>query len=199
LRPESLAGSPNVLVVSERDRAAVADYQIVARATNAPVLFVPGQTLSTAQRNAFNAMALGAHGKPTVYALGADAAAAVSGSWSGRPSVNVVKLSAADPATASLQTLRSYSSGPMAIALVSSASWQMQLIAAESGSPVLLVDPKHGLSAAAAQWLTTSAGSIASVYAFGAPASVSNGTLGAAAAAVSGPAGAVSGSVAPMK
>lgn len=199
LAPQSLAGSPTVLVVSERDRAAVADYQIVALATNSPVLFVPGRTLSTAQRSAFNAMALGAHGKPTVYTLGADAAAAVSGSWSGRPSVNVVKLSAADPATASLQTLRSYSSGPMTIALVSSGSWQMQLIAAESGSPVLLVDPKHGLSAAAAQWLTTSAGSIASVYAFGDPASVSNGTLGTAATAVSGPAGSVSRTLATLK
>jgi hypothetical protein len=190
LTPEGLAGSPSVLVVSERDRAAVADYQIVARATNSPVLFVPGSTLSAAQRNAFNAMALGAHGTPTVYALGADAAAAVGGSWAGRPSVKVVELSAADSATASLQTLRSYSSGPTSMALVSSASWQMQLIAAMSGSPVLLIDPKHGLSAAAAQWLTTSSGSIASVDAFGDPASVTNGTLLAAAIAVSGPAGA---------
>ena len=199
LTPEGLAGSPTVLVVSERDRAAVADYQIVARATNSPVLFVPGRTLSAIQRNAFNAMSWGAHVTPTVYALGADAAAAVGGSWSGRPTVNVVRLSATDPATASLQTLRSYASGPTSIALVSSASWQMQLVAVESGSPVLLVDPLHGLSAAAVQWLTTSAGSIASVYAFGDPATVSNGTLGAAATAVSGPAGAVSGSVAPMK
>ena len=189
---DGLAGSPNLLVVSERDRAAVADYLNVVRATNSPVLFVPGPALSAAQRTAFNAMARGAHGTPTVYALGADAAAAVGASWPGRPSVKVVKLSASDPATESLQTLRSYSSGPTTVALVSSASWQMQLVAAESWSPVLLVDPKHGLSAAAARWLTTSAGSIASVYAFGDPASLSDATLSTAAAAVSGPAGAVS-------
>jgi len=42
----------------------------------------------------------------------------------------------------------------------------MQLIAAESGSPVLLVDPKRELTPAARQWLSASSGSIASVYAF---------------------------------
>jgi len=197
--PEGLAGSPTVLVVSERDRAAVADYLNVVRATNSPVLFVPGPALSAAQRTAFNAMSRGAHGTPTVYVLGADAAAAVGASWPGRPLVKIVKLSANDPATESLQTLRSYSGGPTTVALVSSASWQMQLVAAESWSPVLLVDPKHGLSAAAAQWLTTSAGSIASVYAFGDPASVSNATLSTAAGAVSGPAGAVSRTVPTLK
>lgn len=199
LTPDGLAGSPTVLVVSERDRAAVADYQVVALATNSQVLFVPGPALSAAQRNAFNALALGAHGTPTVYTLGADAAAAVGGSWPGRPSVKVVKLSASDPATESLQALASYSNGPTTVALVSSASWQMQLVAAESWSPVLLVDPKHGLSGAAAQWLSRSAGSIASVYAFGDPASVSNATLSTAATAVSGPAGAVSGAVPTLK
>ncbi|HZD97399.1 MAG TPA: hypothetical protein VE132_04470 [Micromonosporaceae bacterium] len=192
LTPEGLAGSPSVLVVSERDRAAVADYQIVARATNSPVLFVSGSTLSAAQRSAFNAMARGSHGTPMVYALGSDAVATVSGSWPSRPSVNVVNLSAADPTTASLRAISSYSSGPTTVALVSSTSWQMQLIAVENGSPVLLVDPRHGLSSAATQWLTTSAGSIARVYAFGDSASVSGGTLATAAAAVSGPAGATS-------
>jgi hypothetical protein len=192
MSPEGLAGSPSVLVVSERDRAAVVDYQLVARATNSPVLFVPGATLSAAQRSAFNAMARGSHGTPTVYALGSDAMAAVSGSWPGRPSVNVVKLSATDPTTATLQALRAYSGGPTTVALVSSTSWQMQMVAVESGSPVLLVDPKHGLSTAATQWLTTCAGSIARVYAFGDSASVSSGTLATAAAAVSGPAGATS-------
>jgi len=123
----------------------------------------------------------------------------VGASWPGRPLVKIVKLFANDPATESLQTLRSYSGGPTTVALVSSASWQMQLVAAESWSPVLLVDPKHGLSAAAAQWLTTSAGSIASVYAFGDPASVSNATLSTAAGAVSGPAGAVSRTVPTLK
>jgi WD40-like Beta Propeller Repeat len=190
--PDGLAGSPTVLVVSDRDRAAVADYQTLARATNSPVLFVPGRTLSTAQRNAFNALTLGAHGRPTVYALGADAAAAVGGSWPGRPSVKVVNLSARDPATESLRTLATSANGPTTIALVPSTSWQMQLIAAISGSPVLLFDPKHGLSAAAAQWLTTSSGSIASVDAFGDRASVTLGTLLAAAIAVSGPTGASS-------
>ncbi len=190
--PEGLAGSPTVLVVSDRDGAAVADYQTLARATNSPVLFVPGRTLSTAQRAAFNALALGAHGKPTVYALGADAAAAVGGSWPGRPSVKVVNLSAKDPATESLRTLETSANGPTTIALVPSTSWQMQLIAAMSGSPVLLIDPKHGLSAAATRWLTTSSGSIASVDAFGDPASVPLGTLSAVAIAVSGPSGASS-------
>jgi hypothetical protein len=197
--PEGLAGSPTLLVVSQRDRAAVADYQIVAQAMNSPVLFVPGPALSAAQRNAFDRITVGAHGTPTVYTLGADAAAAVGGSWSGRPSVKVVKLSASDPAAESLQALSSYSNGPTTVALVSSASWQMQLVAAVSWSPVLLVDPKHGLSGAAAQWLTASAGSIARVYAFGDPASVSNGTLATAATAVSGPAGVVSGSIATLK
>jgi WD40-like Beta Propeller Repeat len=192
LTPDALTGSPSVLVVSQRDRAAVADYAVVARATNSPVLFVYGPTLTSAQRAAFNAMAHGAHGTPTAYVFGSDAAKAVSGSWSGRPSVKVVDLTSADPTVASLNSLWSYSNGPTAVALVSSTSWQMQMVAVESGAPVLLVDPNRGLSQAATMWLTTSAGSITSVYAFGDAASVSTNTLAAAAATVSGPAGAVS-------
>ena len=190
--PDALAGSPSVLVVSERDRAAVADYQLVARATNSPVLFVSAKKLSATQRATFNAMARGNKGTPTVYAFGGDAVAAVNGSWSGRPSVKVVNLSASDPATESSQALRSYSDGPTTVALVSSVSWQMQLIAAQTGSPVLLVDPKRGLSSAVTQWLTTSAGSIARIYAFGDSASISDRTLATAAASISGPAGTAS-------
>ena len=190
--PDNSAYWSSVLVVSERDRAAVADYRVVAQATNSPVIFVPGKTLSAAQRSTFNALGRHNHGTPTVYAFGNDAVAAVSGSWSGRPSVKVVNLTTTDPATESLRALRTFSAGPTTVALVSSTSWPMQLIAAASGSPVLLVDPKRELSTAATQWLAASSGSIASVYAFGDHTSITNGALAGAAASVSGPGGAVS-------
>jgi hypothetical protein len=190
--PENLAYSSSVLVVSERDRAAVADYRVVLGATNSPVLFVPGKTLSAAQRSAFNALAQESHGTPTVYAFGDDAMAAVNGSWAGRPPVKVVNLTTTDPATESLQALRTFSAGPTTVALVSSTSWPMQLIAAASGSPVLIVDPKRELGTSATQWLAASSGSIASVYAFGDNTSITDRALAVAAASVSGPAGAVS-------
>jgi WD40-like Beta Propeller Repeat len=190
--PENLAYWSSVLVVSERDRAAVADYRVVAQATNSPVLFVPGNTLSPAQRSAFNAMARESHGTPTVHTFGNDAVTAVNGSLSGRPPVKVVNLTTTDPATESLQALRTYSAGPTTVALVSSTSWPMQLIAAASGSPVLLVDPKRGLSTSATQWLSASSGSIASVYAFGDNTSITESAFAAAAASVSGPGGVAS-------
>jgi hypothetical protein len=190
--PDGLAYWSSVLVVSERDRAAVADYRVVAQATSSQVLFVTGKTFSPAQRSTFNALGRDNHGTPTVYALGNDAVAAVNGSLSGRPPVKIVNLTTNDPATESLQALRTFSAGPTTVALVSSTSWPMQLIAAASGSPVLIVDPKRELSTSATQWLAASSGSIASVYAFGDNTSITDSALAAAAATVSGPGGAAS-------
>jgi WD40-like Beta Propeller Repeat len=181
-----LSGAPGVVVISDRDAVAIANYRLAEAATSTwSVMFVDGTTLRADQHANINSLASNA----TVYALGADATAALNQSWSGKPRINLVSVTAIDSATESLRMATAFAAGPTCVALVPTTSWQAQLLAATTNCAVLFIDPKRGLSPDAAKWLRTSAGSVAGIFAFGGPAMISDASLHRAAAAVSGPGG----------
>ncbi|HEU0237828.1 MAG TPA: hypothetical protein VFR11_00915 [Micromonosporaceae bacterium] len=202
--PDSFVGATTAVVVSSRDQAAIANINVVLSALRTTPLFISSATLSPAQRAAINAIDDLPPGQtstatPTVYAIGADAAAALHPAWSGRPAMNVVEIVGGDGATESVRLLEAYAYGPTTIALAPTSSWQLQMLAASTGCPVLLVDPTKGLDPSAVTFLVGANGSISTVYAFGDAAMVSDTALANAGTAVSGPGGVTTASPAPLR
>jgi sulfoacetaldehyde dehydrogenase len=65
--------------------------------------------------------------------------------------MNVVEIGGGDGATESVRLLEAYAYGPTTIALAPTSSWQLQMLAASTGCPVLLVEeqgtgPDHPFS-----------------------------------------------------
>ena len=190
-QPTVFSDAVGVVVESNNDPAAIADGALLTQSLGVTPLLLDGPSFSPAQRAAINALGTRSNGAPApkIYALGSNAVAALSQPWAGRPALSIVNLTANDSSDESLGVVMASDVTPLSVALAPASSWQMQLLAALTHAPVLLVGPNGGLSDGAKQWLTRSAGSISMVFAFGPAASVPDSSVKAAAAAISGPGG----------
>ena len=130
---------------------------------------------------------------PTVYAIGGQAKAAVGALWpsaAGRPPI--VALAGADRFETSFLVAREFF-GAIHLGLSTGYNWPDSLsggtLMSNLGGPILLVDPKTGLTAQEKDWVSANSGTIDSALVFGGPVALSPAIDAQVGETLAGPAG----------
>jgi hypothetical protein len=168
-----------VVVASDTDPAVLANLAHLGQ--NATLIRLHGSSsLTAAQRALFVATP----GQPLqVYTAGADAQAAVAANWSGKPALKVTNL----PASPSDESLMFQPYDTTSVTLVAAGDWKTQMLANQSGGLAIVLGADGTLSPAVLTWLHANAPTLATVNAYGGTSEISDATLAAAVAAISGP------------
>ncbi len=161
-----------LVVVSKDDLPAVAS----SATSQNPVLLTDGSTMPAETATDLDHMTHYSDAPATVYAVGADAQAAVRSSWAGKRRFTIVDVGGSDVVGDSLAAVQTLYDAPGRLAVTTSADWHDMLIAGMVG-PALVVDPDQGLSTDASDWLAASQAVIRAVYVYGGPSTLP-GTVG---------------------
>lgn len=162
------------VVVSATDLPAI----VSSVGTDSPVLLTDGSTMPAATAAKLDRMPR-VNGRPTVYAVGEQAQAAVRSAWSGKRPLRIVDLGGPDPYANSLAAVQGLYDAPGRVAVATATDWQDSLIATMVG-PALVVDEQQGPEAAVQSWLAASQAAMRQVYVLGGPAGLAR-TVGHAA------------------
>ena len=162
------AGRPGdasaVLVVDAADTAAyLAAISAFGQSSAQTVLLTNGASVPDGAKAFLN----GISKTVPVYAVGANAKAALATSWAGKPALTVTPLVGATSAATAALVLNSFSPGASRVVIVD-ASATTDVIAAiglarRYGAPIFALDPRAALDESAKSWLDASSGSVDSV------------------------------------
>ncbi|MBB5870207.1 phage baseplate assembly protein gpV [Allocatelliglobosispora scoriae] len=173
-----------VLVVSAKDSELVA----AVLGTGQQVLYTDGATMPPATREILAKMPA----KAKVYAVGADAKAAIESSWPGKPKLNVTALAGANASASSALLAKSFGGAPFRIVVLKPGSPVDALISLTLDSTVLVLGADGRLDPVAEQWLAESAPAIDVTAVIASAESVGAAEIGALGTLMSGPLGALS-------
>ena len=177
-------------LVSATDTPAI--LSLAAAGLGGEVLLTDNATMPAVDEPVLDKLNLTGQNPVEVVAIGAQAQAAVRSSWPGKPAaLSATPVGGADADFNSVLITRRYSDGPTEVAIAATDSWQDALLAAANGPgmPMLVVDPKAGLSAEAIAWLEDCASSVSTLVLYGGATAVPDRIAAAAADALDAPAG----------
>jgi hypothetical protein len=148
------------VVVSKDDLPAVAS----ARDTVNPILLTDGSIMPTETARKLDHMIHSKHTPATVYAVGAEAQAAVRSSWTGKGAFQVIDVGGSSVGSTSLAAMQVLYDSPGRLSVTAATDWQDGLIAGMA-APTFVLD--GALTRGATAWLAASQPVMRSVYVLG--------------------------------